>query len=36
MKNQEIHANDIWNDNKQDELKQFILLQNHYESHLFK
>jgi antitoxin HigA-1 len=26
MKNQEIHANDIWNDNKQDELKQFILL----------
>ena len=26
MKNQEIQVNDIWNDDKQDELKQFVLL----------
>jgi antitoxin HigA-1 len=32
MKNQEIHVNDIWNDNKQDELKQFILLHSEKQS----
>jgi antitoxin HigA-1 len=32
MENQEIHVNDIWDDDKQDELKQFILFHSEKQS----